>query len=139
WTMENLNKVGYLGLSPDHLYMRRKGFPGPVENFKMAARTEIEQKFNVTIIANVGDQDSDLVGGHAERTFKVPNPFISSRRGGPRSQAARTSSGRLAKPRTALLKWRVGGPASSIEATRCANAVSRSSPSMRAITWPMQT
>jgi len=75
WTMENLNKVGYLGLSADHLYMRRKGFPGPVENFKMAARTEIEQKFNVTIIANVGDQDSDLVGGHAERTFKVPNPF----------------------------------------------------------------
>lgn len=73
--MENLNKVGYLSLSPDHLYMRRKGFPGPVENFKTAARTEIEQKFNVTIIANVGDQDSDLVGGHAERTFKVPNPF----------------------------------------------------------------
>ena len=81
-TMENLNKVGYLGLSPDHLYMRRKGFPGPVENFKTAARTEIEQKFNVTIIANVGDQDSDLVGGRAERAFKVPSPLlISSRQG----------------------------------------------------------
>jgi len=23
----------------------------------------------------VGDQLSDLSGGHAERTFKVPNPF----------------------------------------------------------------
>lgn len=75
WTIENLNKAGYLGLSPDHLYLRREGFPGPVENFKTAARAEIEQKFNVTIIANVGDQESDLVGGHAERTFKVPNPF----------------------------------------------------------------
>lgn len=75
WTIENLNKVGYLGLSPDHLYMRPENSTGLVENFKTQARAEIEQKFNVTIIANVGDQDSDLVGGHAERTFKVPNPF----------------------------------------------------------------
>jgi predicted secreted acid phosphatase len=75
WTAENLAKAGYLGLSPDHLYLRWKGFPGPVENFKTAARTEIEQKFGVTIIANLGDQDSDLIGGHAERTFKLPNPF----------------------------------------------------------------
>lgn len=75
WTMENLNKVGYLGLSPDHLYMRPKDSTGLVEDFKTQARAEIEQKFNVTIIANVGDQDSDLIGGHAERTFKVPNPF----------------------------------------------------------------
>jgi hypothetical protein len=36
---------------------------------------EIEKKFNVTIIANVGDQESDLAGGHAERMFKIPNPF----------------------------------------------------------------
>ena len=28
-----------------------------------------------TIIATIGDQDSDLVGGHAERAFKLPNPF----------------------------------------------------------------
>ena len=27
------------------------------------------------IIASIGDQDSDLSGGHAERTFKLPNPF----------------------------------------------------------------
>jgi acid phosphatase len=55
--------------------MRPKDSAGPVEDFKTAARTEIERKFNVRIIANVGDQDSDLIGGHAERTFKVPNPF----------------------------------------------------------------
>ncbi len=74
-TYENLDKAGYLGLSPDHLYMRPKDSAGPVEDFKTAARSEIERKFNVTIIANVGDQDSDLIGRHAERTFKVPNPF----------------------------------------------------------------
>jgi acid phosphatase len=28
-----------------------------------------------TIIATIGDQESDLVGGHAERVFKLPNPF----------------------------------------------------------------
>jgi acid phosphatase len=27
------------------------------------------------IIANMGDQASDLAGGHAEKTFKLPNPF----------------------------------------------------------------
>ena len=75
WTIENLTKAGYLGLSSDHLYMRRAGISGPVENFKTAARSQIEQKFKVTIIANLGDQFSDLVGGHAERTFKLPNPF----------------------------------------------------------------
>ena len=28
-----------------------------------------------TILANVGDQDSDLEGGHAKRAFKLPNPM----------------------------------------------------------------
>jgi hypothetical protein len=28
-----------------------------------------------TIMANVGDQWSDLAGGHAAMDFKVPNPF----------------------------------------------------------------
>ena len=28
-----------------------------------------------TIIANLGDQESDLAGGYAEKTFKLPNPF----------------------------------------------------------------
>lgn len=28
-----------------------------------------------TIIATIGDQESDLAGGHAERAFKLPNPF----------------------------------------------------------------
>jgi hypothetical protein len=75
WTYENLQKAGYLGLNLDHLFMRPENSTGPVELFKKAKRIEIENHFNVTIIANVGDQNSDLIGGHAERTFKVPNPF----------------------------------------------------------------
>jgi acid phosphatase len=39
WTSENLDKVGYFGLSQDHLYMRPKGSRGPVEGFKTAARS----------------------------------------------------------------------------------------------------
>jgi acid phosphatase len=27
-----------------------------------------------TIILNMGDQESDLAGGYAEKTFKLPNP-----------------------------------------------------------------
>jgi acid phosphatase len=41
--------------------------------FKSGARAEIENT-GYAIIANVGDQRSDL-GGHAECTFKVPNPY----------------------------------------------------------------
>jgi hypothetical protein len=47
-------------------------FPN-VQAFKTAMRAEISKNF--TIIANIGDQRSDLDGGYAERTWKVPNPF----------------------------------------------------------------
>jgi len=26
-------------------------------------------------VVNMGDQESDLTGGHADRAFKLPNPF----------------------------------------------------------------
>ena len=42
--------------------------------FKSGARSEIENT-GYAIIANVGDQRSDFGGGHAECTFKVPNPY----------------------------------------------------------------
>jgi acid phosphatase len=54
--------------------MRPANSTGPVSTRKTASRKDIEKR-RFTIIANVGDQNSDLVGGHAERTFKVPNPF----------------------------------------------------------------
>ena len=42
--------------------------------FKTDARKRVTE-LGFTIVANVGDQQSDLDGGFAERTFKVPNPF----------------------------------------------------------------
>jgi predicted secreted acid phosphatase len=42
--------------------------------FKTAVRRALVTE-GWTIIANVGDQKSDLIGGYAERTFKLPNPF----------------------------------------------------------------
>jgi acid phosphatase len=42
--------------------------------FKSPVRASIERS-GYTIIANMGDQPSDLEGGHAERSFLLPNPF----------------------------------------------------------------
>lgn len=45
--------------------------------FKTAVRKRLTEEGRV-IIANIGDQQSDLVGGFAERTFKLPAPFYLS-------------------------------------------------------------
>ena len=42
-------------------------------DFKAPARRNIAQQ-GYTIVLTVGDQASDLAGGYAERTFKLPNP-----------------------------------------------------------------
>jgi predicted secreted acid phosphatase len=43
-------------------------------DFKAPTRREIVEQ-GYTIVLNMGDQLSDLEGGYAERTFKLPNPF----------------------------------------------------------------
>ncbi|HTZ19874.1 MAG TPA: HAD family acid phosphatase [Opitutaceae bacterium] len=45
-----------------------------VSDFKTAARRALYRE-GYTIIANLGDQESDLRGGYAERTFKLPDPL----------------------------------------------------------------
>jgi acid phosphatase len=47
-------------------------FPSAVE-FKAPARRRIAEQ-GYTILLSMGDQESDLAGGYAERTFKLPNP-----------------------------------------------------------------
>ncbi|WP_432839083.1 HAD family acid phosphatase [Dactylosporangium sp. CA-092794] len=42
-------------------------------HYKSATRAHIES-LGYEIVANFGDQYSDLEGGHADRTFKLPNP-----------------------------------------------------------------
>ncbi|MCX6951092.1 MAG: acid phosphatase [Verrucomicrobia bacterium] len=44
------------------------------EKFKTEARAKLEADGR-TVIANLGDQASDLAGGHAEKAFKLPCPF----------------------------------------------------------------
>ena len=42
-------------------------------DFKAPERRKITEQ-GYTIVLNMGDQESDLRGGYAERTFKLPNP-----------------------------------------------------------------
>src|SRR5262249_44887418 len=71
-TIANLKKVGYDGWT--ELSMREPSDQTPVRVFKTAERAKIAAR-GFTIIANVGDQQSDLVGGYAGRPFRVPIPF----------------------------------------------------------------
>ena len=47
---------------------------GSVIPYKSGERAKIEQQ-GYDIVANVGDQESDLRGGHADRAFRLPDPF----------------------------------------------------------------
>ena len=72
-TRKNLEKAGYGTF--DGLFCRPESDKSTsAVPFKTATRERIEQQ-GFKIIANIGDQESDLAGGHAERTFKLPNPF----------------------------------------------------------------
>ena len=43
-----------------------------VSKYKTAKRAEIEAN-GYKIIANIGNTPTDMVGGHAEKTFKLPD------------------------------------------------------------------
>ncbi|MEV7796490.1 HAD family acid phosphatase [Streptomyces sp. NPDC087512] len=66
----NLDHAGY---ESSGLYVR--GFLDLFKNvadYKTAQRADIESR-GYTIIANIGNTPTDLSGGHAERTFKLPD------------------------------------------------------------------
>ncbi|KAB1990557.1 HAD family acid phosphatase [Streptomyces triticiradicis] len=69
-TKWNLKSVGY---PVDGLYVRDlPDLFDEVSTYKTGKRAEIES-LGYTIIANVGNNTTDLVGGHAERAFKLPD------------------------------------------------------------------
>lgn len=73
-TERNLRSVGYD--TYHRIYFR------PADAATGAFKTEVRRQLveeGFTIIANIGDQDSDIDGGYAERTFKLPNPFYRTR------------------------------------------------------------
>ena len=72
-TVANLRLRGYSGKWS--LRLRPNGQPDSRrDGWKARTRRRIEAR-GYTIVANVGDQESDLDGGHALRTFKLPNPM----------------------------------------------------------------
>ncbi|MFD9467270.1 HAD family acid phosphatase [Streptomyces sp. NPDC060027] len=69
-TKWNLRSVGY---PVDGLYVRDlPDLFDEVSAYKTGKRAQIES-LGYTIIANVGNNTTDLVGGHAERSFKLPD------------------------------------------------------------------
>ncbi|HEY3503898.1 MAG TPA: HAD family acid phosphatase [Actinocatenispora sp.] len=81
-TLANLTKVGLP--KPAGIFTKVKTAPYPsylpcspncsTIEYKSGTRAHIEDE-GYRIVANVGDQYSDLKGGHAARTFKMPNPM----------------------------------------------------------------
>jgi len=72
-TIANLHRAGYSGRL--HVKLRPvKEAPGTHDGWKARTRARIVNR-GYRIIANVGDQRSDLDGGSALRTFKLPNPM----------------------------------------------------------------
>jgi predicted secreted acid phosphatase len=68
-TIENLVKRG---IAYDGLYMRPNGDESPAEVLKTAYRKQIEDT-GFKVVVNIGDQLSDLYGGHSIDCEKLPN------------------------------------------------------------------
>jgi hypothetical protein len=71
-TESNLQAVGY---DRGYTLITKPDSETPTIEYKSGERARIEEELGFTILLNVGDQDSDLAGGHARRAFKLPNPM----------------------------------------------------------------
>lgn len=70
-TKANLRHAGY---DKGWAAIYEKPVIATTERFKSSTRAAIEKR-GYDIVANVGDQQSDLDGGHVARDFKLPDPF----------------------------------------------------------------
>jgi hypothetical protein len=86
-TVANLVSAGYPAPDAAHLFMRNKDASAPAylpcdatppycttTQYKSTTRAHIEDLGN-RIVANFGDQYSDLNGGHSLVVYKIPNPM----------------------------------------------------------------
>jgi len=72
-TTKNLNDAGYVNF--DGLILRPENYSEKsIVPFKTSARTSVEKQ-GYTIVLNLGDQESDMKGNHADKSFKLPNPY----------------------------------------------------------------
>jgi acid phosphatase len=70
-TARNLVATGFSGF--EALILKADDSTEPTSEFKARERARLAAA-GWTIIACVGDQESDLTGGNTGRTFKIPNP-----------------------------------------------------------------
>lgn len=75
-TEKNLRGAGFGDYTG--LVLKPNGAKVTTEQFKTETRRKLQSEGRV-IIANIGDQESDLAGGFSERTFKVPGPFYQTK------------------------------------------------------------
>jgi HAD superfamily, subfamily IIIB (Acid phosphatase) len=90
-TLANLTSAGY-DVDPSHVFLKDStaatepwlqqcvdpkthAFTCTTTQYKSLTRQHIEQDLGVDIVANFGDQFSDLNGGFADSTYKIPNPM----------------------------------------------------------------
>lgn len=72
-TADNLHAAGFDKY--DGLMMKPINYNKPtVSTYKTAARKKITDQ-GYHIVLNIGDQMSDLSGGYADRTYKLPDPY----------------------------------------------------------------
>lgn len=72
-TIQNLQAMGFDQY--DGLMMKPVNYHAPsVSTYKTAMRKKITDQ-GYHIVLNIGDQMSDLRGGYADRTYKLPNPY----------------------------------------------------------------
>jgi hypothetical protein len=81
-TLTNLGNVGYAPVSRQ-VFLKDQTLPWlkpctptcSSEQYKTLTRKHLEKKRGFDIVANLGDQFTDLSGGFADRTVKIPNPM----------------------------------------------------------------
>ncbi|WP_144763559.1 HAD family acid phosphatase [Curtobacterium sp. 9128] len=87
-TLGNLTEVGYRGFTADNFFTKWTGIGASQQpsyvtcaaascttvEYKAQTRRHIEQDLGYDITLNIGDQWSDLQGGFADRSVKLPNP-----------------------------------------------------------------
>ena len=72
-TEKNLESAGYKNW--DKLILRDSEYKNvAASTYKTAMRKKLTAE-GYNIILNIGDQQSDLAGGYADKTYKLPNPY----------------------------------------------------------------
>lgn len=71
-TAKDLEAAGYRDWTK--LIVRNRFSPALADDYKAGERKKLERD-GYKIVVNIGDPCSDLAGGHALKTFKLPNPF----------------------------------------------------------------